>query len=44
MITHAWGYVGAGYGLTAAVLAGYVGGMFRRRRHLEHVLSGEKDG
>ena len=44
MITHAWNYVGAGYGLTACVLGGYVGWMFRRRRHLERLLSGEKDG
>ena len=44
MITDAWSYVGAGYGLTAVVLASYVGWMFRRRRHLERLLSGEKDG
>ncbi len=44
MITHAWNYVGAGYALTAVVLATYVGWMLRRRRQLERILSGEKDG
>jgi len=44
VIPHAWTYVGAGYALTAVVLATYVGWMFRRRRSLERVLSGEKDG
>ena len=44
MITHAWSYVGAGYAITTVVLGGYVGRMFRRRRYLERVLSGEKDG
>ncbi len=44
MITHAWGYVGTGYALTALVLGGYAGWMFRRRRRLERVLSGEEDG
>ena len=44
MIPHAWTYVTIGYVLTAVVIATYVGWMFRRRRHLERVLSGEKDG
>ena len=44
MIPHAWSYVGAGYALTACVLGGYVAWMFQRRRHLERVLDGEKDG
>ena len=44
MITNAWGYVAAGYVITAVVLTGYVAWMFMRRRHLERVLSGEKDG
>ena len=44
MITDAWGYVAAGYLITAGVLTSYVAWMFRRRRHLERVLSGEKDG
>jgi hypothetical protein len=44
VIPHAWTYVGVGYALTAVVLAMYVGWMFRRRRYLERVLSGEKDG
>ena len=44
MIPHAWTYVGVGYVLTAVVLATYVGWMFRRRRQLERMLSGEKDG
>jgi hypothetical protein len=44
VITHAWGYVGAGYAITTVVLATYVGWMFRRRSQLERILSGEKDG
>jgi hypothetical protein len=44
VIPHAWTYVTVGYVLTAVVLASYVGWMFRRRRYLERVLSGEKDG
>jgi len=44
VITNAWGYVAAGYGITFVVLAGYVTWMSRRRRHLERLLSGEKDG
>jgi CcmD family protein len=44
VITHAWGYVAAGYSITAVVVTGYVTWMFRRRRHLERLLSGEKDG
>jgi hypothetical protein len=44
VIPHAWTYVSIGYVLTAGVLATYVGWMFRRRRHLERILSGEKDG
>jgi hypothetical protein len=44
VIPHAWTYVTIGYVLTAVVLGSYVGWMVRRRRHLERVLSGEKDG
>jgi hypothetical protein len=44
MIRHAWNYVGAGYVLTAFVLAGYVGWMARRRRWLQRSLSGDGDG
>ena len=44
MIPDAWTYVTIGYVLTAVVLATYVGWLFRRRRQLERVLSGEKDG
>jgi CcmD family protein len=44
VIPNAWGYVAAGYGITAVVLTSYVAWMFQRRRHLERVLSGEKDG
>ena len=44
MITHAWNYVGAGYAITAVALGSYTVWMFRRRRHLERVLSGEQDG
>ena len=44
MIPDAWNYVGAGYGLTAVVLAAYVGWMARRRRRLERSLSGDADG
>jgi hypothetical protein len=44
VIPHAWTYVSVGYGLTALVLATYTGWMFRRRRSLERILSGEKDG
>jgi heme exporter protein CcmD len=44
VIEHAWGYVSTGYALTAIVLAGYVGWMARRRRRLQRLLSGERDG
>ena len=43
MIPHAWHYVGAGYALTAVVLAGYVGWMARRRRRLERALDVDAD-
>jgi uncharacterized protein (TIGR03382 family) len=44
VIPHAWTYVTIGYVLTAVVLVSYAGWLFRRRRYLERVLSGEKDG
>ena len=44
MIPDAWTYVTIGYVLAAVVLVTYVGWLFGRRRHLERVLSGEKDG
>jgi CcmD family protein len=44
VIAHAWNYVAAGYLITAGVLGGYTAWMFRRRRQLERVLSGERDG
>jgi uncharacterized protein (TIGR03382 family) len=44
VIPHAWTYVTIGYVLTAVVLGAYAGWLSRRRRHLERVLSGEKDG
>jgi hypothetical protein len=44
VIPDAWTYVTIGYALTAVVLIAYVAWLFGRRRRLERVLSGEKDG